>query len=191
MVGCSHTEPFGTRTFDTDQPFEPGPPVRLTLNRGPDREGAWVPDGSAIVYSTQLIGRRDGDVCLAVLPPTGGRQRALTCDLSPAGGTVTDAIESAAPGANGGLAFVAATSSIGAMLPNDQGLALATLDDPADWRLLISVPYTIPGGRHHGGISQLRFAGGTRTSVSRTPPSTSSACEFGPPRSPPCGSAPM
>jgi hypothetical protein len=162
MVGCSHTEPFGTRTFDTDQPFEPGPPVRLTLNRGPDREAAWVPDGSAIVYSTQLIGRRDGDVCLAVLPPTGGRQRALTCDLSPAGSTVTDALESAAPGTNGALAFVAATSSIGAMLPNNQGLALATLDDPADRRLLISVPYTIPGGRHYGGISQLRWLGPNR-----------------------------
>jgi hypothetical protein len=162
IIGCGHTQPFESRPLDTDQPFAPGPPVQLTLNRGPDRGAAWLPDASAILYSTQLAGRGDNDVCLAVLPPAGGRQRALICDFSPSGSTLTDAIESAAPANDGRLAFFAATSSIGAMLPGNQGLALSTLDDPSNSQNLISIPYTIPGGRLHGGISQLRWLGSDR-----------------------------
>jgi hypothetical protein len=161
-VGCGHSEPFGSRTFDTEQPFDPTPPVQLTINRGPDRRAAWLPDRSAILYSTQLVDRPDDDVCLATLPPTGGRQRSLTCDLSPTGGQLTEALESAAPAADGRLAFVAATSAVGALTPDNQGLALATVQDPTDRQQLLHIPYTIPGGRHHGGLSQLRWLGPTR-----------------------------
>jgi hypothetical protein len=162
ITGCGHTQPFESRPLDTDQPFAPGPPTQLTLNRGPDREAAWLPDASAVVYSTQPAGRRDRDVCLAVLPPTGGRQRALICDLSPTGSSLTDAIGPAAPATDGRLAFVAATSTIGAELPGTQELALGTLDDPSTRQNLISIPYTVSGGRLHGGISQLHWLGPDR-----------------------------
>ena len=52
----------------------------------------------------------DHDVCLAVLPPQGGRQRSLTCQLVPTGEQLTEAIESAAPASDGRLAFSVATS---------------------------------------------------------------------------------
>lgn len=162
VIGCGHTEPFGTPPAGTDQPFDPSPPVRLTLNRGADRRAAWLPDGSSILYSTQPLGRQDYDVCLAVLPPSGGRQRALTCDLSPTSGTSTDALESAAPATDGRLAFVAATSGIGARVPDAEAIVLASVDDPAGRRVLRPVPYMIPGGRAHGGISQLRWMGPDR-----------------------------
>src|SRR3954452_11054263 len=103
-LGCGHSEPFGPERFGTDQPFNPSPPVQLTLNRGIDRRAAWLPDGSAILYSTQPKSL-DRDVCLAVLPPQGGRQRALTCELEPNGEQLTEAIESAAPASDGRLAF--------------------------------------------------------------------------------------
>lgn len=76
LAGCGHTEPFTPGDFDTDVPFNPTPPIQLTLNRGPDRQAAWLPDGSALLYSTQLEGTRDHDVCLALLPPREGGSEA-------------------------------------------------------------------------------------------------------------------
>ena len=162
LVGCGHSEPFGERSYDTDQPFNPSPPVQLTLNRGHDRRAAWLPDGSGIVYSTQRPGDRDRDVCLAELPSTGGRQRWLVCNLSPMGENLSDAIESAAPGAEGQLAFYGASSRVGASLPERQGLELGSFTDPASAGMLLSIPYTVAGSRTHTGISQLRWLGPAR-----------------------------
>jgi hypothetical protein len=162
LLGCKHTEPFSERTHDTDQPFNPSPPIQLTLNRGHDRRAAWLPDGSGIVYSTQRPGDRNGDVCLAELPSTGGRQRWLICNLSPTSGDLTEALESAAPGADGQLAFYGASSRVGASLPETQGIELGSLTDPASAGMLLSIPYTVPGGRTHSAISQLRWLGPTR-----------------------------
>jgi hypothetical protein len=161
-MGCGHTEPFGSRTFDSDRPFDPTPPIQLTLNSGPDRRAAWLPDGSGILYSTQQLDRPDRDVCLAMLPPGGGRQRALTCDLSPSGANLTESFESAAPAADGRLAFVAATSAVGALTPAIEGLVIGTVQDPATRRELVRIPYSISGGRLHGGLSQLRWLSPTR-----------------------------
>jgi hypothetical protein len=77
-------------------------------------------------------------------------------------GDLTDAIESAAPASDGRLAFTAATGSVGAPTPNQQALAVGSVQDPATRRSLLSIPYTIPGGRLHGGISQLRWLGPNR-----------------------------
>jgi hypothetical protein len=162
VTGCGHTEPFTPAPTGSDQPFDATPPVRLTFNRAADRDAAWLADGSAILYSTQPAGRPDGDVCLAVLPPGGGRQRSLTCDAFSSPGALTDAIEAPAPAPDGRLAFFAATGSVGAVLPNVQALALASVIDPATRRSLLSIPYAIPGGRVHGGISQLRWLGPNR-----------------------------
>jgi hypothetical protein len=162
LIGCGHTEPFDPPSLDNDQPFDPTPPVRLTLNRGPDRRAAWLPDGSAILYSAQLSERRDNDVCLGLLPPTGGRLLRLTCDLSPSGNNLTEALESPSPASDGRLAFVAATSAIGALTPDNQSIALASVGDPATWQVLRTLPYTIPGGRFHGGASQIRWLGPNR-----------------------------
>lgn len=162
MAACGHTEPFGSRSFGSDQPFDPGPPVRLTLNRGPDRDAAWLPDGSGILYSAVESGTSDHDVCLALLPPTGGRQLKRTCDLSPAAGDSTDALESAAPAGDGRLAFVATSSRIGVAAPDRQAIVLASVVDPVNRQVLRFVPYTIPGERTHSGVSQLRWLGSNR-----------------------------
>jgi hypothetical protein len=162
VLGCGHTEPFGTPPTGTDLPFDPTPPIRLTLNQGPDRGAAWLPDQSGIFYSGQQLGRSDQDVCLALLPPAGGRQRQVICDLTVEGRHLRDALESPAPAADGRLAFVTANSSIGASNPNEQSVVLATTADPRDYRVLRSVPYTIPGERLHTGASQVRWWGGNR-----------------------------
>jgi hypothetical protein len=161
-LGCGHTEPFSTPPFDRDQPFDPTPPVRLTLNRGPDLQPAWLPDGSGILYSTQLLDSRGNDVCLARLSATGGSQRQLSCALTPNSINLTDALESAAPAAGGRLAYIAATSGIGAVVPDAQSIVLGSVSDPATRQSLQSVPYTIPGGRLHQGVSQIRWLGPNR-----------------------------
>ncbi|MEO8090175.1 MAG: hypothetical protein ABI703_07760 [Gemmatimonadales bacterium] len=162
LLGCGHTEPFGTPPTGTDQPFNGGPPVRLTYNPGPDRNAVWLPDGSGILYSTQQLGRRDHDVCLALLPPGGGSQRQLTCDLSPTGADTVDAIESPAPAADGRLAFVGHSSRPGTIPPGSSGIYLGSLSDPANRATLRPIPYTIPGGPLHSDASQLRWLSGTR-----------------------------
>jgi WD40 repeat protein len=158
-LACGHTEPFGSQGYDTDQPFDPSPPLRLTLNRGPDRGPAWLPDGTGILYSTQLSDARDKDVCLALLPPTGGRQRALTCTLSTTGAQLREAIESAAPDSAGRLAFIAASSEPSAVLPASQSLVLGTVDRPGEYQPLLGLPYTSASGRLATGISQLHWSG--------------------------------
>jgi hypothetical protein len=162
VTACGHTEPFTPRNFDTDQPFNPSPPVQLTLNLGPDRRAAWLPDGSAILYSSQQVDTEDKDVCLAMLPPTGGRQRTRTCTFSINGNDLTESLESAAAEANGRLAYVAATSIIDAVGPDNEQLVLASLADPVTRTSLLSIPYTIPGRRTHRGISQPHWLGPDR-----------------------------
>lgn len=162
LVGCGHTEPFSPAPTGTDQPFDIGPPARLTLNRGPDRSPAWLPDGSGILYSAQQLGRRDRDVCLALLPPGGGRQRQLTCDLTPTGADSGDALESPAPAGDGRLAFVGVVSRIGAILPNTAAISLGSVTNPTSYTRLQPVPYSLPGGPGHSGVSQLRWVASDR-----------------------------
>lgn len=162
LVGCGHTEPFASRPTDNAGPFDPTPPIRLTLNQGPDRGAAWLPDGSGIVYSTQQLGRGDHDVCFAMIPPGGGTQRRLICDLTPAGSRSTDAIETPAPSADGRLAFVSFESRIDAITPSAGAIALGTVTDPANRTPLQALPYTVPGERLHSGASQLRWLGSHR-----------------------------
>ena len=45
LLGCGHSEPFTNPNIGTDQPFDPGPPVRLTANVGGDLQPAWTADG--------------------------------------------------------------------------------------------------------------------------------------------------
>ncbi len=156
LLGCGHTDPFTPADQGTDQPFNPTPPVLLTLNTAADRRPAWVADGSGIVYSTQLVARLDRDVCLTVLPPTGGRQREVWCDV-PGDTAVTDAIESAAPGPGGRLLFIAASGRIGSANPVTQGFALAPGLDPTNAQIVGTLPFTPAGAPPQNGADQLRW----------------------------------
>ena len=127
------------------------------MNQGPDRGAAWLPDGSGILYSSQQLGRRDNDVCLALIPATGGSQLQLTCDLSPTGADSADAIESPAPTPDGRIAFVAVASRIQAITPENASISIGSLRNPTDRRRVQIIPYTLPGGPLHSGASQLRW----------------------------------
>lgn len=159
VAACGHSDAFTSPPYGTDAPFDPSPPARLTFNPLTDREAAWLPDGSGILYSAQQLDRRDHDLCLALLPPDGGRQRALTCDLSSAGVDSTNAIVSAAPAADGRLAFVGASSSIGSVSPFTEGIAIAPTVDARGAATILSRPYTIPGEPSHNHMGTIRWLG--------------------------------
>jgi hypothetical protein len=161
LLACGHTEPLTPPPYGAEGPFDPTPPQRLTYNGGADRGAAWLADGSGLVYSTQLVDRPDRDVCLALLPPGGGSQRALWCDV-PRGADWTDAIEFAAPAADGRLAFLAASGTIGSVNPTQEAIALALSLDPGSAAMVRSFPYTPEGSAPQDAAEHLRWIDATR-----------------------------
>jgi hypothetical protein len=157
VLACGHTDPFSTPPYGTTQPFDPTPPVRLTLNDGPDRDASWLPDGSGILYSAQQLGRPDFDVCLAELPPEGGTQRLLVCDLSLSDANLTNTFQSPAAAADGRLAFVKTSGSVNGFNPSAEALAIAPGLDGANATNVLRIPYTLPSEPTHGGIAQVRW----------------------------------
>jgi hypothetical protein len=144
-TACSHSDPF-SNPQGTDAPFDPGPPARLTLNSAHDGNPAWLADGSGILYSAQQLNREDADVCLAELPPTGGSQRRLTCDI-PGGRTARDAAQSPAAGVDGKLAFLSAgNGGLTGTSPVFIGIAVSTTLDATKAQTVRTLPFTPPGG---------------------------------------------
>lgn len=72
IAACSHTEPLRPGDYGTDVPFRPGPPIRLTANRGTDEEISFTPDGRNLVYTVNAR-------CLALLGAHQGRDSTLLC----------------------------------------------------------------------------------------------------------------
>jgi hypothetical protein len=160
-LGCGHTDSFTNPSQSTDQPFDPTPPVRLTLNTGSDRDAAWLPDGSGILYSAAQSSRTDGDVCLALIPPGGGSQRQLYCDV-PGGEGLRDAILTPAPANDGRLAFLATISTVNGQIPFSQAISLAPSLDASAGVSVRTFPYTAADGQVHRTAAQLRWLDSTR-----------------------------
>jgi hypothetical protein len=153
---CSHSEPFGD-SQESEQPFDAGPPARLTLNPGHDGHPSWLPDGSGILYSAQQVEREDDDVCLAELPATGGRQRRLVCDI-PGDRQSTDAAQSAVASAEGPLALLSAgNGSLGGTSPAFLELALLESLDTRDAQRVRTLPFTPAGGTPQDYAGHLRW----------------------------------
>jgi len=162
VAGCGHTDPFTSPPYGSESPFDPAPPIRLTFNSQADRNSVWVPDESGILYSTQPTTRSDNDVCLALLPPTGGSQRELICDLEAGGQDSTDAVEFPVPSVDGRLAFIKAIGPIGATNSLREGIAVAPALDPRQASTVQPVPYTIPGEPTHTHVDGLHWLGAGR-----------------------------
>jgi hypothetical protein len=159
VAGCGHTDSFTSPPYGTDAPFDPSPPVRLTFNSLPDLSAAWLPDASGILYSTQLAERADNDLCLALLPPAGGSQLQVTCDLSVGGVDSTNAIESPAPLSDGRLAFVESSGQIGAPGALTQSIVIAPSLDPSGATRVQRIPYIVAGEPEHNHVRGIRWLG--------------------------------
>jgi hypothetical protein len=145
LLGCGHSEPFGNPETGTDRPFDPGPPVRLTANRGGDLAPAWTADGSGLLYSVSDPARADHDVCLGLIPTASNRQSELWCDV-PAGARSSDAVLAAGPGPDGRLAYLATTSGLTNPVPETIGLRISPTVDPTGGVEVLHLPYARGGG---------------------------------------------
>ena len=155
-TACGHTEPF-SNPQGTETPFDPGPPARLTLNTASDGNPSWLADGSGILYSAQQLDREDSDVCLAELPPTGGSQRRLICDI-PGEKTTTDAAQSPAATSDGRLALLSAgNGSLGGTNPVFMAIAVAPNLDASNLQTVRSLPLTPSGGVPQDYAGHLRW----------------------------------
>ena len=161
-LSCNHTDPFSSPPNGVTEPLDPTPPVRLTLNPGSDREASWLPDGSGILYSAQQDSRSDHDVCLAELPPQGGSQRRLVCDLTALGGDTLNAVEFPVGGMDGRLAFVKTGNPPNAPGPLVEAVTVAPGLDPRRGSEVVRLPYTVPGEPTHSTVISLRWLSPSR-----------------------------
>ncbi len=153
---CSHSEPFDN-SQGTEEPFDPSPPIRLTFNPAHDGSPSWLADGSGILYSAQQAEREDDDVCLAELPPTGGQQRRLTCDI-PGDAETTDAAQSSAASPDGRVALLSAgNGNLGGTSPVFLELALIPTLDAVDAQRVRTLPFTPAGGTAQDYAGHLRW----------------------------------
>ncbi len=160
-AACSHSEPF-SNPQGTETPFDPGPPARLTLNPAHDGNAAWLADGSGLLYSTQQVERVDDDVCLAELPPTGGSQRRLVCDI-PGAKSTTDAAQWPALAADGRIALVAAgNGTLGGTSPVFLDIGLAPSLDALTLQTVRTLPLTPTAGVQQDYAGYLRWLTETR-----------------------------
>ncbi|HJR51593.1 MAG TPA: hypothetical protein VJ794_10830 [Gemmatimonadales bacterium] len=155
-LACSHSEPF-TNPETGEEPFDPGPPVRLTVNPVHDGFPSWLADGTGILYSARQPDREDLDVCLAELPSTGGQQRRLVCDI-PGDAESTDAAQSSAAAADGRIALLSAgNGNIGGTSPVFLDLALLPTLDALDAQRVRTLPFTPTGGSSQDYAGHLRW----------------------------------
>ena len=140
LLGCGHSEPFTNPDTGTDQPFEAGPPVRVTANRGGDLQPAWTADGNGLLYSVSDPGRQDRDVCLGLIPSGSDRQSQLWCDI-PAGPGSSDAMLAAGPAPDGRLAYLATASGLTNAVPEAVGLRVSPSSDPTGGSEVLHLPY--------------------------------------------------
>jgi hypothetical protein len=151
LVACGHSEPFANPDTGTDQPFDPGPPARLTANPGGDLQPAWTADGSGLLYSISDPARQDRDVCLGVIPAGSDRQSEQWCDV-PEGYRRSDAIYATGPGPDGRTAFLASATGLTNFNPEHTGIRVAPGPDPNDGTEALHLPY-------HRGTGLVNWAG--------------------------------
>lgn len=161
LAACDHTRPFAPADQHTTVPLAPGSPTRITFSTGDDRTASWLPDGSAIIYSSEQLDRRDHDRCLQFLPPTGGRVIRRACNLATVAlDDSTDRYEAPAVSPAGDLIYTLARSWIGLQKGPRQALVVGTLDAPfAGAREVTPIPYFASSGRTHSAVSQISWAG--------------------------------
>jgi hypothetical protein len=162
LGGCAHEQPFQPQDTTTDRPFLPGMPIRLTYNPGADLRPAWLPDGSAFVYSWQQLGQPDLDRCLGIMGADGGTRVTTICNPNAAAADSADLFDAPSPSPAGELLYIRTSSKPGAVSPDHAGVFLAPLADPLNATQLLTLPYSIPGGRTHGFISTARWRSAKR-----------------------------
>ena len=162
LAACSHEAPFQHQNSSFDSTIGGGPDRQLTLNLGADIAPAWLSDGSGLIYTWEGISGTVHDRCMAILPPSGGTRRELTCATSLPSQDSVDVFYEAAPGPGGQMLLVRQWSLPVDIAPLRGALQLGTVNQPASATTLLTFPYTASTGHIHQGISHIRWLSPTR-----------------------------
>jgi Tol biopolymer transport system component len=161
--GCNHSDAFTPDDYSSDQPLLPGTPTRLTFNTLTDVHASWLPDGSAILYSFQVPGRSDRDQCLGLIPAGGGTRQLEICNPLPETNDTSDVFGTSAASADRRVAYNLFRANSTVHTPQlSSTLELASFAQPLQAEVLQAVPYTLPTGQLHTGMSHLSWLDDTR-----------------------------
>lgn len=146
-LGCSHSDPAGAGTsYLGDEPFQTGDPVQLTFSPSVEGRPYYSIAGSYLAYGA---GRGTGggrqDLCLAVLPGSGGQQQLNDCADQPDAASRIEAVEHAAINDDGRIAFVRHTGLTGGFGSIDAQLYFTDLQPATQPRPILELGRFYPG----------------------------------------------
>ena len=122
---------------------------------------AWLPDGSAFLYTQEQVDRSDHDQCLAVMPAGGGVTLQTICALSDPDSDSLNVYQSASVSRDGHLAYVrfSTVANIGRATPDYGQLVLATYAQPLATTVLEPLSYFGPSSRAVDDVRDIHWVG--------------------------------
>ena len=157
LLACGHSEPFPPQDHSTNDPFQPGPPDRLTANNGPDEEIGFTPDGRELIY---VLNRS----CLGFIPAHQARAREWRC--APPEPGIADRYRLPALNTGGKLAFMLTRQREFEAGPFYQAVLVARLTDLRDSNEVTPVPFrSVVDDILHREISQLAWVRGDSLAI--------------------------
>ena len=158
-IGCEHGEPFSGDPPSPRGPFSQLLPRRLTFSAGDDRTPSWLPDGSAIVYSSEREDRLDHDRCLTLMPAEGGTIVDQFCPTDPIQSDSTNLYDAPAVSAEGRVFMHRVVSWIGQQKLGEAFLSVGNISDPVGAVDISRLPYTAPNGKIHSSVRSPAWLG--------------------------------
>jgi hypothetical protein len=134
-------------------------PRRLTFSVGDDRTPAWLPDGSAIIYSSEREDRPDHDRCLTLLPAEGGTITTQWCPTDPVQSDSTNLYDAPSVSPEGRIFFHKVISWVGQQKLGEAFLSVGSMTDPVAAENITRLPYTAPNGKIHSSIRSPAWVG--------------------------------
>ncbi|HET9384281.1 MAG TPA: hypothetical protein VFO67_03975 [Gemmatimonadales bacterium] len=159
LASCEHTAPFSPVTGGSNGPLVPASITQLTYSPGQDLIPAWLPDGSAFVYTAERRDRVDHDRCLAVMDRGGGSISRYACRTVAADDSINVFDEATILGDS--IAYVRTSTErfLQGIGPDRQELVIAPLADPNAARVVQQIPFTTPWGATYDMISHIAWLG--------------------------------
>lgn len=149
VLGCSHVDPGAPSDPPITRPYDPAPPVRLTLNPGQDQWPTFTADGRGIWYAYEDLDRTDHDQCLGLLPAAGGTRTVSACQDTPAAAAESLDVALSPAVLGDRIAWMRIDSPIGGVQPEAGDLVVAPVTDLANARSVRNFPRHSPSGNFH------------------------------------------
>jgi hypothetical protein len=118
-----------------------------------------LPDGSAIIYSSEREDQHDHDRCLTLMPAEGGTILKQWCPTDPIQADSTNLYDSPAVSPEGRVFFHKVISWVGQQKLGEAFISVGSLTDPVSGENISRLPYTAPNGKIHSSIRSPAWVG--------------------------------